>query len=160
MKKLILLLVAIVAFALCGSSPPAPAGSPYTATVAQFSGKHYVRAGEFVGNAELQEPTTNTQALVPFVCQHDLVVERLDVWGQVQGLYRAELWMAGRASYTTPPAYADTGMAAEVQNTTNIGSTEERPVRCLKGDFLLVRIDADVNPEYIKVFARIAPWVP
>lgn len=139
---------------------PAMAGDSYGTVLAQWGGPHYVRAGEFVGRSENQPPTSNLAALTPFVCQHDLIIERIDVWAQVHGPYTATIWMASRASYVAPPSYSATAMAATVPSTGNFASSEDNPVFCRKGDFLLIHIDTDVNPEYITVFARIGQWNP
>lgn len=152
-------LIALVLFAAAFRPVPVADGS-YTAVIAQRSVKGFVRAGEFIGRAESQPSTSNTSALEPFVCQHDLVVERIDIWAQVFGSYGAEVWMAARDSYTAPPSYSATSMSVSVPTTSNIAATEDNPVYCRKGDFLLIRIDADVNPEYISVSARIRGWNP
>lgn len=160
MKKLALCLLVMVVAGFQYRPFMPHSNTIYSNVIAQWGGNHYIRAGEFVGRSENQKPTTNTAALSPYVCQHDLIIRRMDVWGQVHGPYNASIWMANRDSYVKPPKYNATAMSVFVANTTNVAATEENPVYCNKGDFLLIHIDTDVNPEYLTVFAQIDNWNP
>ena len=157
--------LALAVFA-CGFTPLRTPSAPYTVTLSQWSGPHYTRAGEFIGRSASQPPTTNLSALVPFVCQHDTVIDRVDVWGQVGGPYAVTVWHAPRATFLappsppTPPAYVATSMTVTVPVSSNVAETEDGAIYCPKGDFLLTRFDNDVNPEHIIVYARASHWNP
>ena len=139
---------------------PTLAGPAFTAVIAKWGGPHYVRAGEFIGVSDNQPPSTNIMAMAPYVCQVDAKLDRFEVWGQVSGPYNATVYQSPSQVYTARSTYVATPIVASVASTSNMGVDDTNSIHCSVGDFLLVGIDADVNPEYFNAFARFVPENP